>query len=109
LAADLLGGALRDRSVLLGNRLRTWRNSTHLWARRAALLAQLKYRDATDTALLAQTILHLAGERDFFIRKAIGWALRAYATTDPRWGEVFVREREARLSSLGRREALKRT
>ncbi|HEX7029447.1 MAG TPA: DNA alkylation repair protein [Gammaproteobacteria bacterium] len=107
LAADLLGGALRDKRNLLARKAGQWRRSDHLWARRAALLVQLKYRQETDTDLLGETVLMLAPETDFFIRKAIGWALREYSKTDSRWVRQFVRSRADVLSPLSRREALK--
>ncbi|HLU61022.1 MAG TPA: DNA alkylation repair protein [Gammaproteobacteria bacterium] len=107
LATDLLGGALRGQPAMLAARVRTWRDDDHLWTRRAALLVQLKYRQDTDRELLAETILQLAPEKEFFIRKAIGWALREYAKTEPRWVKAFVAEHENELSALSRREALK--
>ena len=67
---------------------------THLWVRRTAILAQLKHREATDLELLADVIdANLEGSlhgSDFFIRKAIGWALRQHARTDPDWVRAFV-------------------
>jgi len=108
LASDLLGGALRKYPELLAKKIRVWRKSPHLWTRRAALLVQLKYRQQTDHDLLAETILMLADEKDFFIRKAIGWILREYAKTSPDWVNRFVRGNEQILSALSRREALRR-
>lgn len=108
LAADLLGETLRDRRNLLARKVRQWRRSDHLWTRRAALLVQLKYRRETDEGLLFETVRELAAETDFFIRKAIGWALREYAKTDPHGVQRFVSEHEKQLSPLSRREALKR-
>lgn len=107
LATDLLGSALRERPRLLAARVHAWRRSEHLWTRRASLLVQLKYRGETDTDLLAKTILLLAAEQEFFIRKAIGWALREYSKTTPRWVKRFVTEHETDLAPLSRREALK--
>lgn len=107
LAADLLGGALRDNRAELERKVRHWRRSDHLWTRRAALLVQLKYKDETDTALLEETVLALAQEKDFFTRKAIGWALREYSKTDSRRVTQFVRNHAGQLSPLSQREALK--
>lgn len=70
-----------------------------------AILAQLGFKTDLDTALLAAVIDANAGDEDFFIRKAIGWALRDYAYTDFDWVADFVATRE--LSPLSRREALK--
>jgi 3-methyladenine DNA glycosylase AlkD len=64
------------------------------------------YKDKTDTALLSKYIEYTQLEEDFFIRKAIGWALRAYAYTDPIWVKNFVKT-HPQLSNLSKKEALK--
>jgi 3-methyladenine DNA glycosylase AlkD len=84
-----------------------WRMSENFWIRRASLLAHLKHKKETNIPLLAETILILAHENEFFIRKAIGWVLREYAKTDPEWVKNFIKENEKILSSLSKREALK--
>lgn len=84
-----------------------WMNSGNFWLQRSALLFQLKYKDKTDTELLEKYILQLAEDKEFFIRKAIGWILREYAKTDPAWVKQFVAENENILSGLSKREALK--
>ncbi|NPD06443.1 DNA alkylation repair protein [Nocardioides sp. zg-1308] len=82
-----------------------------LWVRRTAMLAQLRHREDTDTALLARVLVanldDTAYGREFFVRKALGWALRQHARTDPDWVRAFVRTHDDRLSGLSRREALK--
>lgn len=77
-----------------------------LWVRRIAMLHQLGWRLETDTTRLFAYAEQLAGEPDFFIRKAIGWALRDYA----RWDPAAVRDFVGRtaLSPLSAREALRR-
>jgi 3-methyladenine DNA glycosylase AlkD len=82
-----------------------WIVADDRWLRRTAIIAQLGRKRETDVSLLAKAIDANAGERDFFLRKAIGWALREYARTDPEWVRGFVAARE--LSPLSRREALK--
>lgn len=64
-------------------------------------------KSATDVDLLGDVIRANLGESEFFIRKAIGWALRQHATTDPDWVRAFVADHPAQLSPLSRREALK--
>ena len=64
-------------------------------------------KDRTDRVLLSDAVLANAADRDFFLRKAIGWALRDYARTDPAWVRDFVGEHEDALSPLSKREALK--
>ena len=83
----------------------SWLNSGNLWLQRTVLLFQLKYRDRTDEQLLFRAIRQLAGSREFFIRKAIGWALREYSKTRPERVTGFVEANP--LSPLSRREALK--
>lgn len=89
--------------VLLG-----WSTDPDFWIRRAAILSQLKAKAATDTVLLAQVLATNMADPEFFIRKAIGWALREYSKTAPEWVAAFVAEHEAALSPLSRREALRR-
>ena len=84
-----------------------WTDDENFWVRRASLLAHLKHKDKTNTKLLSQTILKLAHEKEFFIRKAIGWILRQYSYTDANWVIQFVNKYEHKLSGLSNREALK--
>jgi 3-methyladenine DNA glycosylase AlkD len=77
-----------------------------LWLARTAILHQLRYRAATDADRLFRYCADNAGHRDFFIRKAIGWALRQYAKSEPDAVRAFV-EAHPELSALSRREALK--
>jgi 3-methyladenine DNA glycosylase AlkD len=84
-----------------------WSRSANLWKCRAAIICQLGFKERTDLELLYACIEPNLDHRDFFIRKAIGWALRSYAWTDSDEIGRYVREHESRLSSLSRREALK--
>jgi 3-methyladenine DNA glycosylase AlkD len=82
-----------------------WMASGNIWLQRACLLFQLKYRHLTDFALLSSFIEQLASEKEFFIRKAIGWALREYSKSEPAVVMQFVETHT--LSPLSQREALK--
>jgi len=75
------------------------------WVRRVAMLHQLGWKKETDEERLLRYALALGSETDFFIRKAIGWALRDYARTRPEVVRTFLRKNENRLSGLTRREA----
>ena len=86
--------------------LRGWCLDESLWVRRAAVLAQVGAKDRTDRTLLADVVEATIGDPDFFARKAIGWALRDLARTDPEWVRAFV-DSHPELSALSRREALK--
>ncbi len=83
----------------------TWARGGDMWLRRASIICQLGAGDRTDLELLTLAVEASIGERDFFLRKAIGWALRNYARTDPAWVRSFAGTHE--LSPLSRREALK--
>ena len=83
-----------------------WNRSNNNWLKRMSILFQLTYKKNTNTTLLAAYIENTINEEDFFIRKAIGWALRAYAYTDPKWVIHFVKA-HPNLSPLSKREALK--
>ena len=83
-----------------------WNRSKNKWLQRISILFQLMYKEKTNTTLLANYIEHCQLEEDFFIRKAIGWALRGYAYTDANWVKGFIRT-HPQLSNLSKREALK--
>lgn len=78
-----------------------------LWIRRIAMTHQLGWRLETDTARLFRYAEYLAPEEDFFIRKAIGWALRDYARWNPEAVQKFLAETKQGFSSLSLREASK--
>ena len=82
-----------------------WNQSDNFWLQRSSIMFQKAYRKQTDTDLLSKYILHCSGSGEFFIQKAIGWALREYAKTDPAWVKNFVQSHT--LKSLSVREALK--
>tara|TARA_B100001750_G_scaffold237367_1_gene242374 strand:- start:1454 stop:2137 length:684 start_codon:yes stop_codon:yes gene_type:complete len=86
--------------------LRRWSRGDDLWLRRAAILAQIGLEDTTDRALLAELIEPAIPSSEFFLRKAIGWALRDLSKVDPDWVRAFV-DGHSGLSGLSRREALK--
>lgn len=78
---------------------------THLWVRRVAMLHQLGWKAHTDQHRLFRYALALASEKDFFIRKAIGWALRDHARHQPDAVRAFLAQHAQQLSGLTRREA----
>lgn len=84
-----------------------WSHAPDRWLRRAAIICQVNAKTGTDLELLYACIEPNLADRDFFIRKAIGWALRAHAWTDPDEVARYVHATGPRLSPLSRREALK--
>jgi 3-methyladenine DNA glycosylase AlkD len=87
--------------------MRAWAESDDLWLRRSSIISQLTFAERTDTALLLECIEPNLADRSFWIRKAIGWALRQYARTDPQWVRATVAGFGDRMSGLSRREATK--
>jgi 3-methyladenine DNA glycosylase AlkD len=86
--------------------LEKWRKSNNFWLRRTTLLFQLGYKKETDFDLMCELIKENLGSDEFFINKAIGWALRQYAHTNPAPVKKFVKATKE-LNPLSRREALK--
>jgi len=84
-----------------------WIDDEDMWLRRSAILCQIGAKQDTDTARLVGFCERRAFEEGFFIRKAIGWALREYAKTNPEAVAAFVLTHRGRLSSLSYREATK--
>jgi 3-methyladenine DNA glycosylase AlkD len=87
--------------------LERWAQTENFWLRRAAILHQLGLKVKTDETRLFKFILENAHDSEFFIRKAIGWALREYSYINPEAVRTFVLEHQNRLSNLSKREALK--
>lgn len=83
-----------------------WNRSANFWLQRSSIMFQKRYKKETDTILLSQYILHLRHSKEFFVQKAIGWALREYSKTNARWVKTFITENK--LAPLSEREALKR-
>jgi 3-methyladenine DNA glycosylase AlkD len=83
-----------------------WATDVDLWKRRASIICQLSFKEATDTKLLSTAIEANLDDRDFFIRKGIGWALRQFARTEPGWVRAFV-DSHPGLSPLSVGEAIK--
>jgi len=88
-----------------GQLVRQWSVADTFWLRRLAIISQLQRRSRTDQELLASVIEVNSADSEFFIRKAIGWALRDYAKVNPDWVRDFVDRHD--LSPLSRKEALK--
>ncbi|WP_059171768.1 DNA alkylation repair protein [Bacillus sp. FJAT-27445] len=82
-----------------------WAVSDHMWLRRTAILHQLKYKHETDENRLYTYIRKNADSREFFIQKAIGWALREYSKTNPDSVREFIQR--TKLAALSRREGSK--
>ena len=107
IATHRLWAILQSEGEPMKRAMRGWSTDSDMWKRRSAILCQLKAKSGTDLEFLYACIEPSLDSKEFFLRKAIGWALREYAKTDA--GEVrrYVAGNTARLSGLSRREALK--
>ncbi len=105
LAGEIVGIHFRRFPKVREKYLAKWRKSDNFWLRRTCFLFQLGYKKETDFPLLCDLIRENLGSKEFFINKAIGWALRQYARTDPQAVKKFVKA--APLHPLSRREAMK--
>jgi 3-methyladenine DNA glycosylase AlkD len=108
LAADVIGGVVGESRTAL-RRLPIWARDGNFWVRRTALLAQLRQlsHGAGDFALFARLAAPMLGDREFFIRKAIGWVLREVSKKRPKLVFEFLREHRDEVSGLTLSEGAK--
>ena len=107
IATRLVGDLLARHPREMKRPLRAWARSTDIWKRRTAILCQLGFKQETDTHLLHACIEPSLERPEFFLRKAIGWALREHARTDPDGVVDYVVANAPRMSALSKREALR--
>ncbi|KUN96900.1 DNA alkylation repair protein [Streptomyces caeruleatus] len=106
LAAHVVGGLVTADPNLRAD-MDAWIVDDDLWVARTALLHQLRHKEHTDSQRLFAYCLRQSGHPDFFIRKAIGWALREYAKTDADAVRDFLARERGRFAPLSVREALR--
>jgi 3-methyladenine DNA glycosylase AlkD len=107
IATNGVGDVLRGDPKHMKRLMWRWARSKNMWKRRASILSQVRFKAETNRDLLYGTIEPNLADREFFIRKAIGWALRQYAWTNPKEVRRYVAANRKRLSPLSVREALK--
>ncbi|HEY5609815.1 MAG TPA: DNA alkylation repair protein [Thermoanaerobaculia bacterium] len=107
IATHPLGELLRNAPKPMRKAMLAWSRGENLWKRRSAILCQIGFKEETDLDLLYRCLEPSLASREFFLRKAIGWALRQYAWTNPAEVRRYVRAHEDELSSLSKREATK--
>ncbi len=90
IADKLVGDLCRRLPELINEYILKWAVSENIWLARSAILFQLKYKDLTDSELLKRIILENNDTKEFFINKAIGWALREYSKTNRAWVQDFI-------------------
>lgn len=89
------------------NEILTLSTDENFWIRRITIDHQLGFKEKTDTILLEKIICNNFGSNEFFINKAIGWALRDFSKTNPNWVEGFINKNHEKMASLSIREASK--
>jgi 3-methyladenine DNA glycosylase AlkD len=105
LAKYILGGYLKQFPDETETVIENFAGSENMWLNRSAIIYQLGYKKDTDAARLFGLCEHFNTSKEFFIQKAIGWALREYGKTNPEAVKAFVKQ--AILKPLSVREALK--
>lgn len=107
IAIHLVGQVLLHQREATTPKVAAWIEDPDLWLRRSSIIGQIGHKEATDTDLLFGACRSRMHEKEFFIRKAIGWALRDYAKTSPSEVREFVLAHRSGLSGLSFREATK--
>lgn len=105
LSTKMVGKICELYPELIGNKIVKWSVSDNIWLVRSAILFQLKYKFKTDKFILAQIIESNLESEEFFVNKAIGWALREYSKTNPVWVKEFIESKP--LHKLSVREGSK--
>ena len=102
LAGGIIAGFPETRPVIL-----QWSRDEDIWLRRLAIDHQLLRKDQTDQHLLEQILVNNLDQTEFFINKAVGWALRDYSKTNPEWVKNFIRQHHGKMAPISIREASK--
>ena len=84
-----------------------WSKDDNIWLRRVAIDHQLLRKENTDEQLLEKILINNLNHKEFFVNKAIGWALRDYSKTNPQWVRNFIEVHKENMASLSIREASK--
>ena len=104
---DMTIGALALKDSNVNKILLEWSLDENIWLRRIAIDHQLLRKEKTDTELLEKILKNNLGQAEFFINKAIGWALRDYSKTNPEWVKNFIEKNKEKMAKLSIREASK--
>jgi 3-methyladenine DNA glycosylase AlkD len=107
IASHNVGPLLSEYPKEMTKTMLRWSRDKNMWKRRSSIICQLGFGNETDLKLLYACIEPSLDSKEFFLQKAIGWALRQYAWRNAKEIKRYVKQNEARLSNLSRREALK--
>ncbi len=105
IASNAVGKIAAQFPKVISETIEGWAYGDHLWLQRASIIFQLKYKTATNEELLYRYMIQHADSKEFFIQKAIGWALREYSKTNPQSVRAFIDEHS--LPKLSVREGSK--
>ena len=84
-----------------------WSKDSNIWLKRVAILYQLSLKDKVDEIILDKILVNNLGDNEFFINKAVGWALRDYSKFNPEWVREFIKKNKDNMANLSIREASK--
>ena len=84
-----------------------WSKDNNMWLKRVAILYQLSLKEKVDEIILDKILVNNLGDIEFFINKAIGWALRDYSKYNPEWVREFIKKNKENMANLSIREASK--
>ena len=84
-----------------------WSKDGNIWLKRVAILYQLSLKDKVDEIILDKILVNNLGDNEFFINKAVGWALRDYSKYNPEWVREFIKKNKDNMANLSIREASK--
>ena len=104
---DMTIGALALKDSNVNKILLEWSLDENIWLRRIAIDHQLLRKEKTNTELLEKILKNNLGQAEFFINKAIGWALRDYSKTNPEWVKNFIEKNKENMAKLSIKEASK--
>ena len=104
---DRLVGSIIARFPETKEIILAWSRDEDIWLRRLAIDHQLLRKEETDTELLEKILVNNLGQTEFFINKAIGWALRDYSKTNPDWVREFIERHQIEMAGLSIREGSK--
>lgn len=107
---DLLAkvvGSLVIRIEGYGQIMLEWSKHSNIWLKRVAILYQLSLKDKVDEIILDNILVNNLGDNEFFINKAVGWALRDYSKFNPEWVREFIKKNKDNMANLSIREASK--
>lgn len=102
-----LFGDLGLRDARVDQLMLEWSTDSDFWVRRVAIEHQLLRKDKMNTELLSKILCNNLGSKEFFINKAIGWALRDYSKTNPNWVKEFINLHKDKMAKLSISEGSK--